>query len=223
MAKRTVTGVDKIDEAVNAKSGSIPLLTLDRNWHVLFDNDETPVAIRRQADKLNDLIKRQGKLTTESKDIRHVKKRLMDDILPMVNELGDHDDPMLERKLDESKRLIKDCNTQMSAYKEELSRLPSDIADANAELMRLTMQWCKSRMDANTRDIEEAKRWVNDTRVELKKRIVRMQESEQENRDMYTYMHTIYGSDTMDILDLKYNPKVESVDGEPIKDTKKAK
>ena len=36
---------------------------------------------------MNQLLKRQGKLNTESKDIRNLKKKLMKEIVPMVNEV----------------------------------------------------------------------------------------------------------------------------------------
>ena len=57
----------------------IPLLTLDNKWHQLFTQAQTeiPAEVRRGEEKLNELIRRQGKLNTESKEIRKLKKRLM--------------------------------------------------------------------------------------------------------------------------------------------------
>ena len=41
-------------------------------------------------------------------------------------------------------------------------------------------------------------------RVELKKRLIRKQEQEQMNQDIYTYMHNVFGPDVIDMFDLEY-------------------
>ena len=48
----------------------VPVLTLDNKWHQLFTQAqaEIPTDVRRGEEKLNDLLKRQGKLNTESKE-----------------------------------------------------------------------------------------------------------------------------------------------------------
>ena len=66
----------------------IPLLTLDNKWHMLFGTAETTLTIKRLEEQLNNLLKKQGRLNTETKDIRRLKKRLMDEIVPTVDELG---------------------------------------------------------------------------------------------------------------------------------------
>ena len=58
----------------------IPLLTLDNTWHRLFTQTEPSDEITALEEELNDLLKKQGKLNTDIKDIRALKKRLMDEI-----------------------------------------------------------------------------------------------------------------------------------------------
>lgn len=185
----------------------IPVLTLDNKWHMLFGTAETTITIKRLEEQLNSLLKRQGKLNTESKDIQRLKKKLMGEIVPTVDELGQGHDAALEKKLDDNKRLIGDCNAKLGSYKDELLELPREIERVNYKLMLATMEVCYEKLKENTAEIDEIEEWVSRIRVELKKKMVRKQEKEQQNHDLYHYMHAIFGADVINIFDIKYNPE----------------
>lgn len=185
----------------------IPVLTLDHKWHMLFNNADTTEAVLTLEERLNDLLKRQGKLNTESKEIKQLKKKLMDEIVPMVDELNGKQDAVLEKKIEDHKRLINDCNDKLEAYREELMELPRDIDKANYDLMLATMDACYDTLKENTEEIEEIGNWITQVRIELKKKIIRKQEKEQKNHDLYSYMHAIFGAEVIDIFDMKYNPE----------------
>ena len=53
----------------------LPVLTLDNKWYRLL-NKTGSVPLKETEDALNQLLKRQGKLNTESKDIRNLKKKV---------------------------------------------------------------------------------------------------------------------------------------------------
>ena len=48
----------------------IPVLTLDHKWHRLFTQIDTNSEIVSLENELNELLKRQGKVNTETKDIK---------------------------------------------------------------------------------------------------------------------------------------------------------
>ena len=191
------------------KDKNIPVLTLDHKWHLLFNTADTTTAILKLEDKLNVLLKRQGKLNTETKDIHKLKRKLMDEIVPMVNELEHGHNPKLDKKIEEHKRLINDCNDKLEQYKEELKELPAQIASANYELMLATMDACYDTLNENTKEIEEIGKWIDEVRIELKKKIIRKQEKEEKNHDLYKYMHAIFGADVINLFDMKYNPETQ--------------
>ena len=62
----------------------IPILTLDNQWHKLFtqtgENDE----IQTLEDKLNEVLKRQGKLNTEIKTLSVYKKKVLQEIVSIM-------------------------------------------------------------------------------------------------------------------------------------------
>lgn len=186
----------------------IPVLTLDNKWYKLFPNLNNHPKILNLARELNDLLKRQGKLNTETKDIKNIKMRLMQEIVPMVDELeqNQNQDKTLEKKIEDHKRLIEESNERLESYQDELLELPGMIEKANRELMLATMEFCYENMAENTEEILRITKWVADIREELKNNLVKKQEKEIYNRQMYAYMHDIFGADVIEMFDMKYNP-----------------
>ena len=187
----------------------IPLLTLDNKWHQLFTQAQTeiPAEVQRGEVKLNELIKRQGKLNTESKDIRKVKKKLMTEIMEMADLSGGNPDAATEKKMEDKRRLINECNERLEDYARELRLLPEEIAQINHKLMLITMDICYQKIAENTREIDKIEEWVKDIRIEMKKKLIRKAENEQEVFSLYSYMHDIFGAEVIEIFDLKYNPE----------------
>lgn len=192
----------------NALQGKrIPILTLDHKWYRLFEVMAEEKAVCRLEKELNDLLKRQGKLNTETKDIKKLKKKLMNDIVTMVDEAEQKSTPSLEKKIEKNKQLIEECNEKLEAYQEELMELPKEIQEVNFELMLATMEYCYERMQENMQVIQEMEDWVTAIRIELKKNLIRKQEREIRNQEIYSYMHDIFSADVIDIFDMKYVPK----------------
>ena len=185
---------------------NIPVLTLDHKWYRLLDEFGKKEA-QNLSDQLNELLKRQGKANTESKEIRKLKKKLMNEIVPMVNEAEETGDKKIEKKIDQHKRLIEECNEKLDAYQDELKELPGEIDRVNRQLMLFTMECCYKTMQQNSMDIKLIDDWVADIRIELKKRLVEKQEMEQKNQQIYTYMHDVFGAEVLNLFDMTYNPE----------------
>lgn len=52
---------------------NIPILTLDNKWYRLMDA-EAREDVKEIEEEMNELLKRQGRLNTESRDIKKLKK-----------------------------------------------------------------------------------------------------------------------------------------------------
>lgn len=198
---------DKSDIYEQALAGKrVPVLTLDNNWYKLFTDLAELPRIQEKEKQLNELVQRQGQLNVDSKNIKKLKKKLMDEIVPMANELGQKNSKSLEKKLDDHKRLIEECNEKLEEYQDELMDLPRQIEQVNHALMLLTMSYCYESMQENTRQIVEIAQWVKNIRIELKKNLVRKQEMEYQNRQIYSYMHDLFGAEVIDLFDMQYDP-----------------
>lgn len=191
-------------EALQGKN--IPVLTLDHKWYRLFD-EIGKKEVRKLSEQLNTLLKRQGHLNTESQEIKKLKKKLMNEIVSMVDQAEQTGNGEIDKKIEEYKRLITDCNEKIENYQEELLELPRRIEQVNYQLMLLTMECCYDTMQQNTEKIKEIENWVTEIRIELKKRLIDKQEMEQKNHAIYSYMHDVFGADVLDLFDMKYNPE----------------
>ena len=192
-------------------SKKIPILTLDNKWHKLFTQAEPNKRLKKREEELNELLKKQGKANTEIKEIKKLKRRLMQGIMENASEASSGNDARARKKTDESKRLMGECNQKIAVYEDELLELPRQIDKVNKELMLRTMEICYDRLKENERDIEEITKWVAQVKEELKEKLILKQEKETVNQELYSYMHDIFGADVINLFDTKY--KIENPDG----------
>lgn len=184
----------------------IPLLTLDNKWHQLFTQQECTDEIRDMECELNGLLKRQGKVNEKKREIRKLKKKLMDEIVLLADEMEGGATLRLEKEMETHKRLVAECNDKLKECDEEMLELPGQIVQLNNRLMLETMEICYRKLHKNTEELEEIEEWIRNIRRELKKKVVRKQEKEMMNHQLYSYMHDIFGADVIEIFDMKYDP-----------------
>ena len=197
------TRTDNIYKPILANK-KIPILTLDNKWHKLFTQTEPNKRLKRREEELNALIKKQGKANTEIKEIKKLKRKLMQGIMENAGEATSGHDGRARKKTDESKRLLVECNEKIAGYENELLELPGEIDKVNKELMLTTMEICYDRLKENKREIEEITKWAEKVKEELKQKLIIKQEKEDANQEIYSYMHDIFGRDVIDLFDMKY-------------------
>ena len=82
--------------------------------------------------------------------------------------------------------------------------IKSWFSRVNYQLMLATMDCCYDTMQENRKEIDRIAQWVSEVRVELKKRLIRKQEMEQQNNAIYSYMHDVFGTEVIEIFDMQY-------------------
>lgn len=186
-------------EALNGKK--LPILVLDNKWYQLFTQHNNHPDTDALAEQLKALVAKQGKLNTEVKEIRKLKSKLMDEIVAGIDNT-----PLTDKEMEEHKRLINECNDKIDASQDALLDLPKQIDELNFQLMVQTMDICYKAMAENTEEISRISDWITKVRIELKKNVIRKQEKEWLNQEMYAYMHDIFGPEVIEIFDMTYNP-----------------
>lgn len=185
----------------------LPILTLDNNWHKLFTQADTTSKIKKLEKQLNDLLKKQGKINTEEKKVKAVKRKLMSEIMDLADQIGASENRALQKKLEERRRLVEECNEKLEEMRDNSLDLPREIDKTNYELMLETMDLCYKRLEENRKEIEYYNEWIQKTREELKENIIKKQERESSTYELYQYMHNILGRDVIDVFDMHYNPE----------------
>ena len=176
---------------------TVPLLVLDQKWHRLFAVHGKTDEIKELESKLNNLLAEQGRLNNRLKELKKLKGRLLDEI---VQGMEDKD-----AKVDENKRFIDEINMKLEECEDELMEIPRQIRETNDELMLLSMDYFYDKIRVNQTESEEIEEWIHSIRIELKKHIIRKQNRDINNREIYAYLHDIFGPEVINIFDIKYD------------------
>ena len=190
------------------KNHKIPILVLDNKWHQIFTKMKKTKQLEKDEEQMHELLKRQGKLNNDLKEIKKLKNKLMKELIVISNEARSNpDDEKIERKLEEHKRLIEECNQKTEEYEDEVFQIPRTMDALNQQMMLQTMNICYTKIQKNQEDIKEIAKWITQVRIELKKNLIRKQERELGNQELYTYLHDIFGPNVIEMFDMQYNPE----------------
>ena len=191
---------DEFRKALEHKK--LPLLVLDQKWHRLFAIHGKTDEIRNAETELNNLLARQGKLISDLKDYKKVKNQLMDEIVQNM-EGSDGNASDKEKVRDKDKRMIDELNERIDAAEAELLELPQKMKQVNENLMILSMEYFYAKIKINTQESKEIEEWINQVRIDLKKNIIKKQNRDINNREIYAYLHDICGPQVLDLFDVE--------------------
>ncbi len=193
---------NRFKNALTAKN--IPILTIDKKFHDLTAAIGKSDEMSLLEEELNNLLKAQGKANTEIKEIKKLKKKLMQEIVEYADENSDYSQAEKDRKSEENTRLIAECNEKIEKYEDDIVDLPKMIDEVNKKLMIELMEASYDLMKENEVQIAETAKWISQIRIELKKKLVRKQDMETKNQEIYSYMHDIFGAEVIEIFDMTY-------------------
>ena len=196
---------EELDFASTLKGKKVPILTLDQKWHRLFAIHGKPEEVKALETELNELLKRQGKLNNELKNLKKKKNLLMDNIVQnMEGSTEEASNTSKERKLEEDRQKIDEINALTESYEDELLELPNKIKATNELLMIKSMDYFYEKIRVNKEESEEIDRWITQVRIDLKKNIIRKQNRDINNKEMYAYLHDVLGPEVIDLFDRRY-------------------
>ena len=182
------------------KKKNIPLINVDERWLRLFPENEKTTTIKKLEKELKELLKRQGKVNTELKDIKVVREQLTQSVLNSAEDTSIPEAKRLKKQA-ASQRLIIESREKFEQLEKEQQELPGLIQDANNALIFESVRVCYEKIDKNKSDIEKLAQWIDETRLKLKERILIKQDKETKNQEIYTYLHAMLGAKVMEAFD----------------------
>ncbi len=185
-----------------AQSKDIPILVLDQKWHHLFAVGGKPKEIQRLEKKVNKHLARQGRLNQDMKELKGLKNKLMKNIVVNMDEIGEQGQETA--RLQEDRRLITEINDRMDGSRGEMKALEDELKEDNERLMAETIEYCYGIMNQNEAEREEIAAWLQETRRELKRKVIRKESIEDKNKEIYTYLHDIFGARITEAFDVRY-------------------
>ncbi len=186
------------------KKKNIPIACLDERWLRLFPDSEKTPLIKKLENELKELLKRQGKVNTDLKDIRVVRDKLTQSVLDTAEDTSIPENKRLKKQAT-SQRLIVEARQKQDNLELELDELPDKIKEANSALIFESVRVCYQRINQNKQDIDMLEQWIEQMREKLKERVVLKQDKEITNEEIYTYLHGMLGAGVMEAFDEKSN------------------
>ncbi len=182
----------------------IPILTLDNNWHRLFTQTNPTPEIKVLESEVNELLKKQARLTKRKNDLTALKRKTMDEIVGFMDDISKNDEKV-QKLLDEKKSIIEQVNDKLKEAAEDYYKTSKLLESKNFDLMLATMDVCYDEVQSNYEEILNIEQWVTSMRIELKKNLAEKETKTSRNHALYTYMKNIFGTEVIDIFDLNYH------------------
>ena len=184
----------------------VPLLVLDQKWHRLFAIHGKTDQIKEIETQLDRYLAEQGQCNNDLEDLKKLKSKLMSNIVQNMDGTTEIADSVSrQKKLDDDKRMIDEINEKVENLEDRLLELPKLINETNESLMLMSMDYFSEKIITNREESKEIEEWISKIRIELKKNIIKKQNRDINNREIYAYLHDIFGAEVLDLFDIQYD------------------
>lgn len=184
----------------------VPLLVLDQKWHRLFAIHGKTDQIKEIETQLDRYLAEQGQCNNDLEDLKKLKSKLMSNIVQNMDGTTEIADSVSrQKKLDDDKRMIDEINEKVENLEDRLLELPKLINETNESLMLMSMDYFSEKIITNSEESKEIEEWISGIRIELKKNIIKKQNRDINNREIYAYLHDIFGAEVLDLFDIQYD------------------
>ncbi len=177
---------------------NLPILTLDQRWYQLMPEFRKTDEVRYWEKRVNELLKKQGQVRGDLKDVEALKSKLMDGI---VQNMEEQDEKKHRKRMQQSQRLIFEAKDKIEQLRDKAESVPTQLKRANQRLMLETVKACYRTINENDADLNALDEWIEKTRVLLKKNLLIRQDKEDMNENLYSGMHAIFGTELMGRMD----------------------
>ena len=184
----------------------VPLLVLDQKCHRLFAIHGKTDQIREIETQLDRYLAEQGQCNNDLEDLKKLKSKLMSNIVQNMDGTTEIADSVSrQKKMDDDKRMIDEINEKVENLEDRLLELPKLIDETNESLMLMSMDYFSEKIITNREESKEIEEWISGIRIELKKNIIKKQNRDINNREIYAYLHDIFGAEVLDLFDIQYD------------------
>lgn len=196
MKKRENQFENEVRDALKGKK--VPIVVLDQRWHTLFPHGDKPAEIRELEEKLHALLKRQGFLVNDIKDLKKAKQKLMNGIVAGMNDV---EGSSTDKKKKKQQRLLLETKERIQEESDELMEIPRQIKRVNEQLLSVGATYCFERLANGDEELRLLTEDIKERREELKKLVDYKADLEESMDSAYSLMHSLLGHDVMNLYD----------------------
>lgn len=188
-----------IEKDIIAKN-RIPILIKDATWLKLF-GDTGDKLINNATKELEALLEKQRLAETQIKEKNREKKRAMNKIIMLSDELNNKQLKEGTELLEEYQQEIYSLNDEIDNLTFELEMLPKEIREANLNLIKATVKFAYKQLAEWEESLEPLSLEIEDLRSKLRESIERKNDYEEKIQATYSFLHGMLGGKQMEKLD----------------------
>lgn len=176
-----------------------PILTLDSRWYQLVPENIKTEEIKYWERKVNELLKKQGQVTNDIKEVKKIKSKLIQEVVDNMEDDGNS--RKRQKIMNQNQRLIQEAKSKLAELEDAELELPRELRKANQNLLVETAKVCFAKINENREDLQVLDKWIEATRIKLKKNLLIKQDKENQNEQLYSGLCNILGAEVMNELD----------------------
>lgn len=178
----------------------LPLVVLDPSWYEMKKTIQSQELLNREK-ILNEFIKEQGKLTTDTQEYERVKQNLLQKVLQLSEEVQGKQEERKLSELEKMRQTVLKTNEIIESNEKRLEELEILINRANRELVEEAVRIGYTQME----DYRLHKQALEKEIDELRKQVVLKTEEkkayEKKFGVTYNYLHKVMGYKYIDKVD----------------------
>lgn len=203
----------KLDFSVaTLKRNDIIILTLDERWNKIFKLIPISAEVKRQQDALNRLLGKEAALYQEQKNIEPEKIKHMNRIMALTGEAFDNNNEEAKNALAESKERIEALNQRAQDIENEHYQMKDRIREANFSLLEETVHYVYNVISHSRKKQLKLDREMEKAKKRLKELQAERQKLSTDWTEVYSFFHTLLGSDELTKLDQLFLKPEENQD-----------
>jgi len=186
------------------RKNKIPVLIRDKTWRELFEPHKTR-NMNKIAKEIEKLLAEERNTKIEFKKCQTTKKKLMESILYLSNELNHHHNESALEKLEKAKEEILKINEKIDGLQWKLEEiLPNEIEKYNLDLLKETVEIAYKDIQEGSKKVSSLTEKITSLRQQLSDAWEEKIATEQRVEALYSYLHHTLGYEETNKLDKQF-------------------
>lgn len=178
----------------------LPIVLLDPLWHSIREQIVSQF-IEKNEEKLQELLKEQGKLTNDQKEYGIIKQKFLKEIRTLSASLQGEEDIERIEQLGKLHETTLGANQKLQIIEERLGDIEAEIEAVNREIIQEIVGVGYQYISISKESCERLDKEINVLRDQLLLKANEKKKHEQIIKGIYNYMHHVVGQNQIEIID----------------------
>ena len=196
---------NKLEKWLNQRE--LPIAVLDQHWHQIFLRFKKPIGVKMLENRLNQILKRQGKAQQEINRYKGLKKDMMQKIVGGMDTAVGSKDEKAFQTMNTQGKAVEEINKRVSELEAQLKAIPEELSQANRRLIEESVTLCLNDLDAKKNRYEALVKEQRRLQDEMDKMEQEKQSIKQQYKKTQNYLVTLFGDEAYDLFEAVFEQR----------------